>query len=105
MFFFPNEVHEQTAFIVFWVEKMLEIRVLGGFDLRVNGQELKDLGSRKAEAILVYLAMRGGVCNRNVLAALLWPESTENQAMTSLRVALSLLHKELEGYLVVSRDV
>ena len=91
--------------MVAWVEKMLEIRVLGGFDLRVNGQALKDLGSRKAEAILVYLAMRGGMCNRNVLAALLWPESPENQAMTSLRVALSLLHRELADYLEVSRDV
>ncbi len=83
---------------------MLEIRLLGGFDLRVNSQALNDLGSRKAEAILVYLVMHGGMCNRNVLATLLWPESPESQAMTSLRVALSLLHRELEDYLEVTRD-
>ena len=84
---------------------MLEIRLLGGFDLKVNSQDLNDLGSRKAEAILVYLAMRGGMCNRNVLATLFWPENPESQAMTSLRVALSLLHRELKDYLEVTHDV
>jgi DNA-binding SARP family transcriptional activator len=83
---------------------MLEIRTLGGLSLRKNGEAIKDLGSRKAEAILVYVAIEGRPHNRNVLAALLWPESTENQALTSLRVALSLLRKDLGDYIEVSRD-
>ena len=84
---------------------MLEIKILGGLKLSVNGELLSDLGSHKAEAILVYLAVKPGAQNRNVLASLLWPGSTENQAHTSLRVALSLLHKKLEGYLEISRDM
>jgi predicted ATPase/DNA-binding SARP family transcriptional activator len=83
---------------------MLEIRTLGGLSIKLNGQVIKDLGSHKAEALLVYVAMRGEACYRNTLATLLWPESSESQAMTSLRVALSILRRELEDYLEISRD-
>ena len=83
---------------------MLEIRTFGGLTLKVNSQSLKDLGSHKAEAILVYLAIRGGSCSRDVLATLLWAESAESQAMTSLRVALSMMRRNLEDYIEVSRD-
>lgn len=83
---------------------MLEIRTFGGLSLRKNGEALKDLGSHKAEAILVYIAVGGRPYNRNVLASLLWSESPENQAQTSLRVALSLLRKPLGDYLEVSRE-
>lgn len=83
---------------------MLEIRTLGGFSLEINGRPIKDTGSRKAEALLVYLAVEGGLHNRNVLTALLWPESGSNQAATSLRVALTTLRKHLKDYLDISRD-
>ncbi len=83
---------------------MLEIKTLGGLALKVNGRALKDLGSHKAEAILVYLAVGGGSCNRNVLATLFWPDSAEGQALTSLRVDLTVLRKYLGDYVDVSRD-
>ena len=83
---------------------MLEIKTLGGLVLKVNGHALKDLGSHKAEAILIYLAVGGGSCNRNVLATLLWPDNAESQAMASLRVALTALRKDLDGYIEVLRD-
>src|SRR4030043_270688 len=86
------------------VEHMLEIKTLGGLVLKVDGQVLADLGSHKAEAILVYLATCRGSCNRNVLAAMLWPDSPESQALTSLRVALTILRKDLDDYLEISRD-
>ena len=83
---------------------MLEIKTLGGLALKVNGHALKDLGSHKAEAILIYLAVGGGSCNRNVLATLLWPDNDESQAMRSLRVALTVLRKDLDEYIEISRD-
>jgi len=83
---------------------MLEIKTLGGFALKVNGHALKDLGSHKAEAILIYLAVGGGSCNRNVLATLLWPDNAESQAMSSLRVALTVLRKDLDDYIEATRD-
>src|SRR4030042_92907 len=83
---------------------MLEIRTWGGLKLKVDDRALTDLGSHKAEAILIYVAVGGGSCNRNVIASLLWPNSSESQALTSLRVALSLLRKDLDDYIAVSRD-
>lgn len=83
---------------------MLEVRTLGGLSLRVNGRVLKDMGSHKAEALLVYLIVEGGQPSRSKLETLFWPESSEEHASTSLRVALSILRKELADYLEVSRD-
>jgi predicted ATPase/DNA-binding SARP family transcriptional activator len=83
---------------------MLEIRTLGGLSLKVNSRALENLGSRKAEALLVYLAVEGGRHNRSILASLLWPDSTAENTLTSMRVALSLLRKNLGGYMDLSRD-
>lgn len=83
---------------------MLEIRTFGGLSLSLNGQALEDLGSRKGEALLVYLAVEGGLHTRNVLGTLLWPESTTEHTLTSLRVALSGLRKNLGDYLEISRE-
>jgi predicted ATPase/DNA-binding SARP family transcriptional activator len=83
---------------------MLEIRTLGGISLGVNGKTITDMGSRKAEAMVVYLAVEGRLLNRDVLAALFWPESTQDHASTSMRVALSILRKNLGNYLDISRD-
>jgi DNA-binding SARP family transcriptional activator len=83
---------------------MLNVKTLGGLKLSVNGAPMGNLGSHKAEAILVYLAVKTGPQNRNMLASIFWPGSAENQALTSLRVALSLLHRDLEEYLEISRQ-
>jgi predicted ATPase/DNA-binding SARP family transcriptional activator len=83
---------------------MLDVKTLGGLKLSINDEPLRELGSHKAEAILVYLVVRPGMQNRNVLASLFWPGKAENQALTSLRVALSLLRKDLEEYLEITRD-
>ena len=83
---------------------MLEIRTLGGITLGVNGHTISDMGSRKAEAMLVYLVVEDRQLNRDVLAALFWPESTGEHASTSLRVALSILRKNIGDYLDISRD-
>ncbi len=83
---------------------MLEIKTLGGLSLRVSGEALRDMGSRKAEALLVYLAVEGGRHNRGVLATLLWPESNQVRASTSLRVALSTLREHVGDHLDITRD-
>lgn len=83
---------------------MLEIRTLGGFSMGKNGVPYQGLGSRKAEAILVYLVVQGRPLNRNVLKTLFWPESSEERASVSLRVELSLLNSVLGEYLDVGRE-
>lgn len=83
---------------------MLEIRTFGGFSLWKDSKAIQDLGSHKAEAILVYVAVTGQPQPRNVMATLLWPEHTQSHAQTSLRVALAALRRELNEYLDVTRD-
>jgi DNA-binding SARP family transcriptional activator len=46
---------------------------------------------RKAEALLLYLAVEGGIHSRSKLAALLWPDSEPSTARNALRNALALL--------------
>jgi predicted ATPase/DNA-binding SARP family transcriptional activator len=83
---------------------MIEIRTLGGFSVRDNSRAVKGIGSNKAEALLVYLTVERGQHPRNELATLLWPESTQQHASTSLRVVLSVLRKNLGKYVEISRN-
>ncbi|MGA9533654.1 MAG: BTAD domain-containing putative transcriptional regulator, partial [Anaerolineales bacterium] len=81
---------------------MLELQTLGNLRIRVDGQP-SSLRSNKAKALLVYLAVERREQPRASLAALLWPESDQRHADTSLRVALTALSKACEPYLIVSR--
>jgi DNA-binding SARP family transcriptional activator/tetratricopeptide (TPR) repeat protein len=51
----------------------------------------------KAEALLLYLAVEGGMHSRSKLAALLWPDSESSTARNALRNALALLRSLLAG--------
>src|SRR5205823_3283193 len=46
---------------------------------------------RKAQALLLYLAIEGGTHSRSKLAALLWPDSEPHDARTALRNAIMSL--------------
>jgi predicted ATPase/DNA-binding SARP family transcriptional activator len=50
---------------------------------------------RKAEALLLYLAVEGGMHSRGKLTALLWPDSEPSTARNALRNALALLRNLL----------
>jgi predicted ATPase/DNA-binding SARP family transcriptional activator len=82
----------------------LEITTLGGLSIRCDGQPLAALHSRKAEALLVYLAVTGRPQSREVLAALLWEAFSQKRAMNNLRVVLSNLRKHLGDHLLITRD-
>ncbi|MEN8097890.1 MAG: tetratricopeptide repeat protein [Chloroflexota bacterium] len=81
---------------------MLEIRTLGDLTIVKDGENLQDVGSAKAKAILAYVALEGGTHSRRDLAAIFWPESSESHANTSLRVALSDLRKIAGEYVRIS---
>ena len=50
---------------------------------------------RKAQALLLYLAVEGGMHSRSKLAALLWPDSEASTARTALSNAIALLRRKL----------
>lgn len=81
---------------------MLDLRVLGDLRIRVDGQHAR-LSSRKAQALLVYLAVEREQQPRSLLASMLWPESDQQHADTSLRVALTTLNKICGSYLTQTR--
>jgi len=75
----------------------LKIYLLGQFKLQANDQQF-ELPSRPAQSLLAYLALNAGVSQRREkLAALLWPEATENNARGYLRQALWRLRKSLDN--------
>ena len=88
----------------------LELRLLGPPVARRDGTPLS-LRTRKALALLAYLAAEGGAHRRAELAALLWPESDEKRARATLRSALADLRSALGSgagtdgeYLLVDRN-
>src|SRR5579875_1192744 len=74
----------------------LRVNVLGTPEVFHNGRRLV-FALRKAEALLLYLAVEGGLHPRSKLAALLWPDSEPADARRSLRNALTLLRGLLEN--------
>ena len=81
----------------------LRVGLLGAPRVEIEGA-IVDVPSRKAVALLAYLAVTGGQ-SRETLATLLWPDSDRERARTALRKALSVLNRELGGrWLVSSRS-
>jgi DNA-binding SARP family transcriptional activator/tetratricopeptide (TPR) repeat protein len=73
----------------------VEIRLLGGCRLFVNGAEC-DLRYEKVRILLAWLAMSlGAPQRREKLAALLWPDADEEASRRSLRHALHVLRGAL----------
>jgi DNA-binding SARP family transcriptional activator/tetratricopeptide (TPR) repeat protein len=75
-------------------EKPLSIRMLGPPEASLRGRGLR-FGTKKALALLCYLAAEGKKYPRGQLAELLWPKSDQRSARTDLRSALSRLRKVL----------
>src|SRR5258708_6506568 len=69
---------------------LLRLAVLGSPEVFHDGSRLT-FALRKAQALLLYLAVEGGMHPRSKLAALLWPDSEPSDARKGLRNALALL--------------
>src|SRR3954468_5124930 len=86
---------------------MLEVGLAGGLELRADGAELAPPASKRARAVLAYLAINPGPQPRGRLAARFWPDVPDESARASLRVALTELRQALgpaAGYVVATRD-
>jgi DNA-binding SARP family transcriptional activator len=82
----------------------LIIYLLGSPRFQRNGVNI-DLDTRKAGALIAYLAITKKRQSRDTLAALLWPEFDQTHARATLRRTLSTLNKALGGsYLEISRE-
>ena len=69
----------------------VNLALLGGLRLQTDPGEPVPLSTKKAGALLAYLALHPGQAQaRAKLATLLWGDHSEVQARESLRQALSL---------------
>lgn len=74
----------------------LTLRLLGGFHVQMTSGAVVPLPTRKAQALLAYLALPPGRAHpRDKLAALLWGDMRQPQARSGLRQALFALRKVL----------
>ena len=86
---------------------MLRVRLAGSLALESDGREIALPASRRARALLAYLAAHPGAHARGELAARFWPDVLDESARASLRAALSELRRALgpeAGRLVATRE-
>ena len=84
---------------------MIEISLLGRFDLRLSGEPI-DLASRQLQKLLSYLALNASQSvPRAKLAGVMWLDSSESTARKNLRHNLWRLRQTIgQGYLVTTRN-
>ena len=76
---------------------MLQIRLLGQFDVRVDGRRVT-ITTRAAQSLLAYLALTAGTSQRREkLAGMLWPEISEEAARKNLRHELWRIRKAISS--------
>ena len=74
----------------------VRLALFGGFEARLASGAALSLPTKKARALLAYLAVRPGQPHpRDKLATLLWGDRGDLQARTSLRQSLATLRKTL----------
>jgi DNA-binding SARP family transcriptional activator len=72
------------------------VQLLGTPQILVNDQPIQ-VDTRKAIALIAYLATGELIQRRSVLAAFLWPESDDSRARSALRRTLAALNKAIDG--------
>src|SRR3970282_621508 len=74
---------------------MLQIRLLGQFDVRLDGKRIV-ISSRAGQSLLAYLALTAGTAHRREkLAGTLWPDTSDENARKNLRQELWRIRKAI----------
>jgi DNA-binding SARP family transcriptional activator len=81
------------------IREPLQITCLGRVQIVHNGELLSNTLLKKAQALLIYLALEPGRHERESLAALLWSDTPGDKARANLRTALNRLRQPLGHYL------
>jgi DNA-binding SARP family transcriptional activator/predicted ATPase len=82
----------------------LAIKLMGPVEIEVDGRPLK-VDTRKAVALIAYLAVTGRPADREHLVDLLWPHYEEERGRATLRRTLSALKSGLgEGWIEIDRS-
>src|SRR5919108_5331144 len=83
---------------------MLQIRLLGQFDIRVDGKRVL-IPTRAAQSLLAYLVLTAGTSQRRERSAgMFWPDTTDENARKNLRQELWRIRKALSAQQRVEGD-
>lgn len=85
------------------MESTVHLRLLGTVQVERAGAPLGGFRSRKALALLAYLAVQGRPLPRECLADLFWPDQPEARGRANLSWVLSRIHALLPGCLEADR--
>jgi len=85
-------------------KQTLELYCFGGLEIRIEQTPITTLVSRKADALVTYLACNAHSLPREVIADLLWDDRTQSQALGNLRVVLNSLRQTLSPWVTITRQ-
>src|SRR5512141_125871 len=88
------EAHSRAIYVTIYSMIDLRLFLFGSPHLERDGQ-LVEMDTRKALALLAFLALSGQEHQRDALAALLYPEADSTNARAAFRRTLSTLHGAL----------
>ena len=74
---------------------MLRARLLGAFEVELDGVVIESPASQRPWAVFAYLALAPRPVSRAELAATFWPDVLDQSARASLRSALWTLRRQL----------
>lgn len=80
------------------------LNLFGGVTLLRNGAPVSQLTSRKALALLIYLACTRQTHSREKLADLLWDATSTTQSLSNLRTILTRLRPHIGDLITATRD-
>lgn len=83
---------------------MLYINLLGPPKIYLDDQQVPRFRTRKAQALLIYLAATERIWTRDALATLFWPETNDATARKNLRDILPSLRRQLSEYLLLDDE-
>jgi WD40 repeat protein/DNA-binding SARP family transcriptional activator len=84
--------------------KTLTLELFGSPQIRLDGHPITHLISRKAQALLIYIAVTGKLHSREMLAELFWQNMPSNQSMKNLRTVLPSLRQVVGSHLIITRQ-
>nr|RNJ69058.1 MAG: NACHT domain-containing protein [Leptolyngbya sp. IPPAS B-1204] len=82
----------------------LTLKLFGSPQISLDGHSITHLISRKAQALLIYVAVTGKLHSREMLADLFWQNMPSNQAMKNLRTVLPALRQLVGSHLIITRQ-
>ncbi len=83
---------------------ILRISLFGNLEIERNGKPVQGFASRKAQALLAYMARNSGLHARERLATMLWDDRPQDRSLGNLRVVITSIRKQLGPFVTITRQ-